>query len=163
MFSKSASSPQPMSLRGRSTNSRTLASLVKSQLDLSLRTQARSSDPGNTANTALPLRSRGTQLIKDSISRTDPDFFSFATSGSTESVNLLFRNRSQTRMLGAVLNEQGQVLFSRNIRPGKAYELSLTDAVIPSGVYYLRLTSNSSGESKYRLKLSVNRAACGCS
>lgn len=138
----------------------------------SYRSQGRASldTAGNTKATATALGTfPGTRTVRDSVSRSDSDFYSF-TIDAVSNVKLAFLNRSSNPIYKAVLNENGSFYISQrkpqagNIAP-REETLSAYRRLRP-GTYYVKLQSRAAAASSYRLSMSITtvppEADCGC-
>lgn len=142
----------------------------RSALRFSLR-QFRSSDPGGNMATARSLGVfLGKRKIKETVGKKDKDFYQF-TFGDLTDFRLKIKNRSKVNLFGDILDSQGQVVrfkgdkLSVKITAGETIENFYES--LPSGTYFLRIRTRSSGKNAYQLKLSAKNTFpslpdCGC-
>jgi hypothetical protein len=110
----------------------------------------------------------GRRTVRANVGRQNSSFFRFALN-ELSNVRLTFKNRSQSSMVGELLNEQGQLVslgrnrLSERVRSGETLRRAYQG--LPSGTYYLRIRSRAQGKNAYQLTLAaVNRPnlPCGC-
>ncbi|MBD3884148.1 hypothetical protein IFO70_20585 [Phormidium tenue FACHB-886] len=126
---------------------------------------------GNSRPAATPLGTfPGSRSLRDSVSSQDVDFYSFTLS-TVSNVRIQLSNQSRENALSrTVLFEDGKVLTSKrqrqtgSLKPREA--IDNTYRRIRPGTYFVKLLSRSSGETQYRLSITVNDARvepdCGC-
>jgi hypothetical protein len=130
----------------------------------------RSSSVGRTLGTARLLGLfPGRRAIRQFVGRQNPNFLRFTLNDRSD-VRLTLRNRSQSNIVGALLNEQGQLVslgrnrLSSRIPAGET--LKNTFEGLPSGTYYLRIRSRAQGRNTYQLTLAARNTVlnlpCGC-
>ena len=112
----------------------------------------------------------GKAVIRDTVSRKDPDIFKVAFTGNGN-VRLTFQNFSQSTLVGSIMDSRGQVLRYKgnlqtaNIAAGKSLKTFYQN--IPAGTYYLRLQNQNQQPGKYKLAVgvvdpSIIAPDCGC-
>lgn len=144
-----------LSLRDRPLLSSQSNSAFDSQQHPLLRKRGRSSDPGNRLSTAFVVSSTSrTQTIRNTVGKGDVDFFKL-TLNQSRSLDLFFLNKSNVGISGTILLGDGRSLASIRIDAKKTYAIPLSSAVVPPGVYYLRIASNQRGKHAYELKLAI--------
>jgi hypothetical protein len=125
---------------------------------------------GNTRATATSLGTfPGGRTLRDSVSRSDSDFYSF-TIDAVSNVKISFLNRSKDPIYKAVLNENGSFYFSQrkpqagNIEPRE--EAFSSYRRLRPGTHYIKLQSRSAATSSYKLSVTITNtppeADCGC-
>jgi hypothetical protein len=133
--------------------------------------KARSSSIGRTITTARPFAVfPGKRTVRNNVGRNNPNFYRF-TVDNVSNLRLTFKNRAKNSIVSRVLNEQGQVIslgknrLSQRVRSGDTFER--TYKRLPSGTYFLQVTSQGKGQNAYRLTLGVSNTTgvfpgCGC-
>lgn len=110
----------------------------------------------------------GRRNVRNQVGRKVTNFYRF-TLNELSNVRLSFQNRSQSSIVGRLLNEQGQVVslgrnrLSERVRAGEMVKRSFE--AIPSGTYYLKVSSRGAGKNAYRLTLAASNTVpfpCGC-
>lgn len=126
---------------------------------------------GNSIATATsPGTFPGKTVVRDTVSRKDPDFFKLTFIGESN-IRLTFQNLSKSTLVGSILNSRGKALRydgdlqATDISSGKSLKSFYKN--IPAGTYYLRIQSQDQQPSAYKLSLgivtpSLTPPDCGC-